>query len=448
MVKNVDIIGTTQTIQIKTEGDKDVVAKIDTGADTSSVWASSIFEKDGALHFKLFSPKSVYYSGKEHVTSDYKVSFIKNSFGHGEYRYKVKLRVKINNKLYNVTFSLADRSNSMYPVLIGKRFLKNKFVVDVSKTHNEFEDTGKPVVVLVTKVTDKIEGFFNEVSKNLSSKLILTSYSKLLFEINEFGGPSIKLPDGDDIANAKIVYFKSHSLYPEQALAVARYLQYKHVAYFDKELAGGVSRSKLSELFTLASNGIPVPQTLIVTGAKNVPTFNNLFKKFGGEFVVKDAFADRGKNNYLVSDKETFDAAMERLNRDKVKLFIVQDYIENDGFLRVLLFGRDVAQLIFRKSVNHKDYLRNHLNKPQGGMNAIELNKEDCVDGQIALAQRSSLAMARDVSGVDLIQDIMTKKWYVLEVNYNPEMVGGVDSVKKAESMAKFLKIRVKEGIQ
>jgi len=79
------------------------------------------------------------------------------------------------------------------------------------------------------------------------------------------------------------------------------------------------------------------------------------------------------------------------------------------------------------------------LNKPFGGKNASELNKHECDSEMLEIAKRASNVMHRNVAGVDLIQDKMTKKWYVLEVNYNPEVLGGLSPTKKAEGLAKFL---------
>ena len=38
-------------------------------------------------------------------------------------------------KEYNVSISLADRSKMKYPMLLGKRFLKGRFLVDVEQEY-------------------------------------------------------------------------------------------------------------------------------------------------------------------------------------------------------------------------------------------------------------------------------------------------------------------------
>jgi hypothetical protein len=58
---------------------------------------------------------------------------VANSFGHREMRYVVKLQLKLGGKTIVGTFTLSDRSKKTYPILIGRKLLNRKFLVDVSK---------------------------------------------------------------------------------------------------------------------------------------------------------------------------------------------------------------------------------------------------------------------------------------------------------------------------
>jgi hypothetical protein len=129
------IIGRVEKISFPELGIFGVHAKIDTGADVSSVWATGIREEDGVLRFKLFGKKSPHYTGKE-IKFDrphYLRTRVANSFGHKELRYVVKLQLKISDKTIVGTFTLSDRSRKTYPILIGRKLLNRKFIVDVSK---------------------------------------------------------------------------------------------------------------------------------------------------------------------------------------------------------------------------------------------------------------------------------------------------------------------------
>ena len=73
-----------------------VPAKIDTGADSSSVWASNIrIDKNGVLKFSLFGKGSPYYNGKVFRRTDYSVAMVRSSSGHEQIRYRTHFTVKI-----------------------------------------------------------------------------------------------------------------------------------------------------------------------------------------------------------------------------------------------------------------------------------------------------------------------------------------------------------------
>ena len=124
-----DIIGRNTAVKIA--GISGVPAKIDTGADSSSVWASSIkMSENGTLEFALFGEKSPYYTGETIKTKDYLVSVVRSSNGAEQVRYKVKLPLKIKNHLIKATFTLSERGRNNFPILIGCTALRGKFLVD------------------------------------------------------------------------------------------------------------------------------------------------------------------------------------------------------------------------------------------------------------------------------------------------------------------------------
>ena len=122
----------------------DVPAKIDTGADGSAVWASDIFvDKENFLHFKLFGKGSPYYTGEEVLTKDFSVVLTKSASGQVVMKYLVKLSIQVAGKRIRAKFGLSNRSTHNYPVLIGRRTLMGKFIVDVSKKTSQTEPVKK-----------------------------------------------------------------------------------------------------------------------------------------------------------------------------------------------------------------------------------------------------------------------------------------------------------------
>lgn len=138
--RELTIIGRAEKVGFPDLGFIKVPAKIDTGADASSIWGSASVDDKGKLEVVFFGPESDLYDGQIHVfpKTAYSVTRIASSFGHREVRYKVKLKIKVNGRLINGAFTLSDRSKKLYPILLGRSLLKNKFLVDVAR--------GKPLV--------------------------------------------------------------------------------------------------------------------------------------------------------------------------------------------------------------------------------------------------------------------------------------------------------------
>lgn len=131
-MKELRVVG-SNTI-IKVAGLSNVPAKVDTGADSSSIWASDILvNADGELEFTLFAPSSPLYTGEKIITREFRVQKVRNSMGGLDLRYRAQLSIVIRGKRLRVNFTLADRSKNNFPVLIGRKTLKNRFLVDVSR---------------------------------------------------------------------------------------------------------------------------------------------------------------------------------------------------------------------------------------------------------------------------------------------------------------------------
>ena len=126
------IIGRIETMSFDKWNIDDLPVKIDTGAYTSSIHCKHIIEEDGILKFKLLCPKTKQYNNSLISTSHYEVKKIRSSNGTVQKRFIVDASVVFFGKNYKIKLSLSDRGKMNYPVLIGRRFLNKKFIVDVS----------------------------------------------------------------------------------------------------------------------------------------------------------------------------------------------------------------------------------------------------------------------------------------------------------------------------
>src|SRR5215207_1474342 len=100
-MSDMTIIGRAEKIEFIDAGIAGVPAKIDTGADSSSVWATDVHEEPKGLYCKLFGTGSEHYTGQEmfFAPTNYRITRVANSFGQKEIRYKVKLRIKVKGRI-------------------------------------------------------------------------------------------------------------------------------------------------------------------------------------------------------------------------------------------------------------------------------------------------------------------------------------------------------------
>lgn len=141
------LIGRREFVDFPELGIYELTAKIDTGAYTSVLHCHDIEVRniDGieTLCFKLLDPSHPEYSEQEQRFKIFAKKLIKNSFGDFESRFVIRTKIKIARKIINSSISLTDRGNMRYPVLLGRKLLKNRFIVDVSETNLWNKTTNK-----------------------------------------------------------------------------------------------------------------------------------------------------------------------------------------------------------------------------------------------------------------------------------------------------------------
>lgn len=133
------IIGRAELLHFMEFSIPDVPAKVDTGAYRSAVHSDQIKLQDSpegpTLSFRLLGGHPVCGRLAKTVnTVHFQTVKVTNSFGHSELRYAVKLKVRLGPKVFWSTFSLADRSTKIYPILLGRKLLNGRFLVDTANT--------------------------------------------------------------------------------------------------------------------------------------------------------------------------------------------------------------------------------------------------------------------------------------------------------------------------
>ncbi|MCC5933105.1 MAG: RimK/LysX family protein [Candidatus Cyclonatronum sp.] len=133
------VIGRIEKIDFPELGIEEIDCKIDTGAYTSSIHCHDIepFTQDGRemVRFRLLDPTHPAFNHKEIVMPVKTRRKVKSSFGNTQKRIIIQTKMLIFGKLYVTELSLADRSKMTFPVLMGRKAISKRFLVDVSKTN-------------------------------------------------------------------------------------------------------------------------------------------------------------------------------------------------------------------------------------------------------------------------------------------------------------------------
>jgi hypothetical protein len=139
-----EIIGRTTRVDLPRLGFIGIAAKIDTGAYYSSLHCHHIEVRDvegkKLLFFTLLDPSHPEYKDKEIKFKNFETKQIRNSFGDTEDRFIIRTALRVHGRRIKTWITLTDRGSMTYPMLIGRRLLKNKFLVDV--TLNELKTIG------------------------------------------------------------------------------------------------------------------------------------------------------------------------------------------------------------------------------------------------------------------------------------------------------------------
>lgn len=121
----------------------DIEVKVDTGAYTSSIHCKNVKVENGLLKCNFLDEAHPNYHEKEFTFKKFDLKIVKSSNGIAEPRYRIKTKITIFGQTYDIFLTLSDREEMRYPVLLGRRFLSRKFVVDPHKTNLSYKAKNK-----------------------------------------------------------------------------------------------------------------------------------------------------------------------------------------------------------------------------------------------------------------------------------------------------------------
>lgn len=150
------IIGRKEKIDIPGWGLKNLDAKVDTGAYSCSLHCKILGEKhiDGIPHIR-FIPLAKKYKARNAQEITAPISNrkkVKSSSGHIEERYFIKIAIQIGPEIFETEFSLSNRTSMRYTILLGRRLLKKRFLVDPARSYIFYKQAKKSNIAKNTSV--------------------------------------------------------------------------------------------------------------------------------------------------------------------------------------------------------------------------------------------------------------------------------------------------------
>lgn len=135
---NKKVIGRVDKADFPKLGLHHIDVKIDTGAYTSTIHCDEIIEENNVLRCVFDSDNHQNFGKTEIIFNAYSRTVVKSSNGLKENRYKIKSEVIFFGKTYKINLTLSTRNDMRFPVLIGRQFLKRKFLVDVDLENTSY----------------------------------------------------------------------------------------------------------------------------------------------------------------------------------------------------------------------------------------------------------------------------------------------------------------------
>ena len=237
----------------------------------------------------------------------------------------------------------------------------------------------------------------------------------LIFEIKDNKPTIYDVRTEEYLKDYTWAYFKRWMSMPDEAAALAIFLQARGTPFADQSVINKNDGSKLVSQFRFWSNGVPVADSLYCA-----PKFLSLAlerSKLEYPLIIKDANGQKGKLNFLAKTKKE---ALAVIHRNPDTNFLVQSYIKNKFDYRIQVYG---GRAVYGcKRVGKKG---SHLNNESAGGKSYPIPFNKIPKRVLELAELAADAVGLQVSGVDVLPNLKNNKYIILEANQGSQIVTG-----------------------
>ena len=130
------IIGRREVANLPEFGLEHVAVKVDSGAYTSSIHVSHCkqiqTEKGTVLEVVFLDNAHASYIDEKHYFEKFRIKKVKSSTGQEQMRYFIKCKIELLGRKIVTEFSLTERKGMRFPILLGRKLLNKRFIIDTS----------------------------------------------------------------------------------------------------------------------------------------------------------------------------------------------------------------------------------------------------------------------------------------------------------------------------
>ena len=277
---------------------------------------------------------------------------------------------------------------------------------------------------------EKAELFASNIAECLGPNFSVefSGISDLFFELSQNKITIYDVNKKFDLRDFDLVVMRHISGMAAEAHAIAAYCDFFNIRYTDEYLNRLLPDNKMSTQFALWVGGIKNwPHSFY--GELN--EMKRRFIEFGDQAILKDNEGSKGRLNFLVRSPEE----IQKIHDYNPGInFILQEFIPNEGDLRILVFGDEPTMAISRKS-----NAKSHLNNTSQGGSAKILPLDSVSKDILEISKKAAEIIKLQVAGVDVMVDSRSDEIYLLEVNNAPQVSSGSFVDVKTKKYADFL---------
>jgi ribosomal protein S6--L-glutamate ligase len=419
-----------------------LIAKTDTGAETSALHAFNIqiFGKEnnqmvrfGINPIQSDDRYSVFCSAKlidqRNVTS---------SNGITELRYVIETNLVIGGVKRKIPVTLTNRENMKYKMIIGrsaldgfnispdKSFLQEKLTYDLyKKAKNYSYRRALRIGILSLEPQNYSNRRIIEAAEENGHFCEILNTKRCYLNI-ESDNPEVHY-DGQILPHYDVIIPRIGPTITKYGMAVVRQFEAIGTFCLNSSSSIGLSRDKLAAHQVLALHKIPMPDTAFANSPKDTKYIVDMTT--GAPLVVKLLESSQGKGVILAETKKAASSVISAFQKLQAP-FIVQDFIKDSAGadLRLFVIGGKVIATMMR-SASDGDF-RSNLHAG-GSASKVKISKEER-----QIAKLAAKAMGLNIAGVDILRSSEGPK--VLEVNSSPGLQG-IEEINKINVSGKII---------